>query len=767
MNSIEPIVFALKDLEQVEAESSNPYLRQPEAAMRLLASLLAAPALLPPGTDEMQAVRSLIDDGFGALAPAAGPSGAAVARGLAALRDGLQELVSFPDLANKIAVGFGGSFSAGKSRFLNTLLGFELLPEGLEPTTAVPTCLSAGAGSIRALNRLQRLVPIELAALQALAHGFDRQYSAGAGAGIGLAHLIKLLVIQDRALPWRNLALLDTPGFSKDDGQANSLADALIAREQLAQADHIVWLVSARNGSLRLDDIRFLQSVGHPRPVFFIVTQADLQADSAIPELMRSVEQAAVKAGIACAGVMAWSAPPGQRFGRIEGGADIHAWLRGLDLQPKLTDSRRTAARLIAGLVDDVRAAIDAGREELTVLNGFWSVAEQLPQETAQGLRQLLAARRAAQRQHGEQLTRIEEFGQALQAAIGALLEAVALADAEPVETIELRYQEAMLALRSRTSTWQAQSVFETLLDVACHGHREGQFALSECYRLGTGTDADAGLALRWCEKAASQGLAEAQFVLGSGVLENSAAALDPAALRWLESAAQQGHWRAQMMLFRLYAARLQEPDAPARAIAWLRLAAAQEFPEAEYELGSCYLHGIGLAKNRHKASDLYLKAAQRGYAPAQYEVGRAYQHGSDGPHDDAVAVRYFRDAAEQDHAEAQVSLGLCFLIGRGIGRNRAHAAAWFRRAQQLGEVTGTTGLGHCHFDALEFDIAVDAYRQAAGQGDAEARYRLGRCYLDGSGVRKNRALASHWMELALEQGYRPQDAVYDPDRDA
>lgn len=768
MTTLPDFRFDEADLDAMEAQQANPYLAQPEAAMRLVAGLLAPPTLLAPGSEEMDALRVLIDDGFGALAPAAGPSGALVARELAALRDALQELVPFPDLANKVTVGFGGGFSAGKSRFLNTLLGVgELLPEGLEPTTAVPTCVIGGARSIRALNRMRRLVPIDREALQALAHGFDRQY--GGGGGIGLAHMIELLVVQDPAQRWRHLALLDTPGYSKDDGAASTMSDAAIARAQLGRCDHIVWLVNARNGALRLDDIHFLQSIGHRAPVFFIVTQADLQSDAAIAAIMDSIEQAAARAGIACAGVMAWAAPQHSQSGAIVGGADIHAWLDGLDLQPKLTDKRRSAARLMAGLDEELRAALAEGRQELAALNGFWSLADQLPEESVDGLRQLVARQRERQRQRSAQLAALEAFAQALDEAIGRVFEAMALADARPVESIERQYELAVEALRLRPSPAQERTIFDSLCDVACHGHAQGQYLLSECYRLGTGTAADAALAFRWCARAAQQGMAQAQFNLGNCYLEGRGTAPDAgAALRWHEAAAEQDHVQAQMLLFAWHGGVADEADeeerrAPAaprelaRGIHWLKRAAALAHAEAQYELGNRHMTGEGVAKNGSKAWDLYYAAAEQGFAPAQFEIGRSYLQHSEGPDDDAEAVEYFRRAGKQEHAGAQLSLGRCYLDGVGVGAHRAHAASWFRRAADLGEPGGATGLGRCHALAGEFELAVEYFRSAAEE-DPEARYRLGQCYLHGLGVRKNRVKAGELIDSALEQGHVPLD---------
>lgn len=55
----------------------------------------------------------------------------------------LQLVASYPSLFQKNMVAVGGGFSAGKSTFLNNLLGLKLkLPEDTDYTTAIPTyCL--------------------------------------------------------------------------------------------------------------------------------------------------------------------------------------------------------------------------------------------------------------------------------------------------------------------------------------------------------------------------------------------------------------------------------------------------------------------------------------------------------------------------------------------------------------------------------------------------------------------------------------------------
>lgn len=755
MTNLHDLVIPDDLLDEVEAADVNPYLADPAAAMGLIARLLATPVNVSAAAGPLAQLRKLVQEDFASVAPERGAAAMAGERELAAIVDAVEELALFPDLANKITVGIGGGFSAGKSRFLNTLLGMSMLPEGLGPTTAIPTCLADGGPAVRARNLLNRMVPVNEEELQALAHGFDRHYRAGDGDTFGLAHLIKLLVIQQPAMRWNNLVLMDTPGYDKPEGQTHSLTDEEIARQHLRQADHVVWLVNASNGTLRGDDIRFLRSLQHRRPVYFVLTQADLQAASAVPGLMRAVETAAANAGIACAGVMAWAAPQGCSQGRIAAGADIGHWLDALDLQPRLTDKRRGAARVMDRLREELQEQLAAGREELVLLNAFWPVAQQLSEDTNGGIGRLLGARRASQRALAGRIDSLDEFARSFDAALTAALDAISLADARSEAAIEQQYQDALRALRTRQGLGQHAAAFSLLLDAACHEHPQAQFAIAECYRLGTGTAPNAVLAFSWCRKAAGHGLAEAQYVLGNSYLEGHGVATDPdAALRWYQAAAEQDHVRAQMKLYAGHAAELAGRLDLAQAIGWLKRAAQAGDPEAQYELGVCHIEGFGVAKNRRTASEWQLRSAQQGYAAAQHAIGLAYLHGSEGEEDDAMAVQWFRLAAQQEFAEALNTLGRCYLDGRGVPVNRAHAASWFRKAERLGHVPAITGLGYCHYQADEPELAAQCFRKAAEKGDAEARYRLGECYLSGDGVRKNRSIAQQMMELAEEQGF-------------
>jgi TPR repeat protein len=83
---------------------------------------------------------------------------------------------------------------------------------------------------------------------------------------------------------------------------------------------------------------------------------------------------------------------------------------------------------------------------------------------------------------------------------------------------------------------------------------------------------------------------------------------------------------------------------------------------------------------------------------------------------------------------------------------------AQLREAAAQGLAQAQYDLGRCYRDgtgvrkdALE---AVKWYRKAAEQGHAEAQHDLGRCYLFGQGVPKDEAEGVKWWRKAAEQGY-------------
>ncbi len=93
--------------------------------------------------------------------------------------------------------------------------------------------------------------------------------------------------------------------------------------------------------------------------------------------------------------------------------------------------------------------------------------------------------------------------------------------------------------------------------------------------------------AMGWYERAAADGVADAQFLLGRMLETGRFRPRDAAtAAGWYEKAATQGHRLAQFRLGTMYVTGFGVAADPAAAAGWYEKAAAQGMAEAQFNLG-------------------------------------------------------------------------------------------------------------------------------------------------------------------------------------
>ncbi len=117
------------------------------------------------------------------------------------------------------------------------------------------------------------------------------------------------------------------------------------------------------------------------------------------------------------------------------------------------------------------------------------------------------------------------------------------------------------------------------------------------------------------------------------------------------------------------------------RFISELRVQADKGNPEAQYNLGTSYYVGVGIAKNYAEAVKWLTKSAEQGYAKAESGLGTMYYGGWGVSKDMAEALRWWRKAAEHHNADAQDQLGFAYLLGDGVPRDSIKAYMWFNIA--------------------------------------------------------------------------------------
>ena len=82
-------------------------------------------------------------------------------------------------------------------------------------------------------------------------------------------------------------------------------------------------------------------------------------------------------------------------------------------------------------------------------------------------------------------------------------------------------------------------------------------------------------------------------------------------------------------------------------AIKWLELASKQNHIGAMYQLGMCYLNGLGVQKDPKKAFEYLEDSAMAGDRDAQYQLGLMYRDGNGLAADNALAYAWFKIASQ------------------------------------------------------------------------------------------------------------------------
>lgn len=227
-----------------------------------------------------------------------------------------------PRLATRNMCAVAGKFSSGKSSFLNFLIGAEkdLLPRGISKTTSIPTYIFHITGeeqSINVFNHNGGSAKIEPAHLQMMTHDLKKpEY------GIQLKHLVERVSIYTPKLAnWKNVAFIDTPGYSNPDEGEGVDSDEEIALRSVWKSRFLIWLVDCENGTLQERDVEFIQKFLYKRdlpneskPIYLVVSKADSKMEDQLEGVRDQVAQVVKRHEIPCFGIGLHSAYEGKWY---------------------------------------------------------------------------------------------------------------------------------------------------------------------------------------------------------------------------------------------------------------------------------------------------------------------------------------------------------------------------------------------------------------------------------------------------------------------
>ncbi|GHP76941.1 hypothetical protein VN1199_06740 [Helicobacter pylori] len=219
----------------------------------------------------------------------------------------LQLVASYPSLFQKTIVAVGGGFSAGKSTFLNNLLGLKLkLPEHIDPTTAIPTYCLKGKKEVL-MGFSQNGGVVELPYLT-----FDHKFLDSLG--FNLKEIMPSMLLSAPSVPFEFLCFIDTPGFNSAN-QGYTGGDKEASKESLKHAKHILWLISCERGGIESDDLDYLQELYEEgKQVFIVLSRADRRTKSQLEEVAIKIRETLKDNGIEFLGIGAYSATRYQEY---------------------------------------------------------------------------------------------------------------------------------------------------------------------------------------------------------------------------------------------------------------------------------------------------------------------------------------------------------------------------------------------------------------------------------------------------------------------
>ena len=227
------------------------------------------------------------------------------------------------------------------------------------------------------------------------------------------------------------------------------------------------------------------------------------------------------------------------------------------------------------------------------------------------------------------------------------------------------------------------------LTKAAKFGDAESQLSLALCYSGEISSiepDLDEMIEHLW--SAAIAGIAAAQSKLGFCYEEGIGVPKDTEiAVRWYQKAVSQGHPQAQVNLGHCYATGKGVPMDFDRAFVLYERASKNNLPTALYNMGVCFLNGQGVTSDIRQAESYFLRAGKLGEVNSQYQLGVLYESGSGELKPDLEnAFYWYSKSAEQHYPRGLKAVARCYLEGIGTTVDEKRAEIYFQSATNISE---------------------------------------------------------------------------------
>jgi len=190
-----------------------------------------------------------------------------------------------------------------------------------------------------------------------------------------------------------------------------------------------------------------------------------------------------------------------------------------------------------------------------------------------------------------------------------------------------------------------------------------------------------------------------------------------------------------------------------ARAFECFKQAAAKKDANGYYNLGMCYMQGIGCNPDASRAFQCFRAAAEEGHPEAINNIGGFYRDGIGVEINPATSVKWFQKSAELGNPYGQLNYALALQRGEGVKPDEEQALKLFKAAADAGLPEAMTAYGMCLFNGQGVDkdvkAAIKLFEKAAEMGFPPAMDNIAVCYERGEGVEKDVMKSAYWKMKA------------------
>lgn len=215
------------------------------------------------------------------------------------------ELLTYDDaLLNKNIVAIAGSFSSGKSSFMNSFFTTRKikLPTGMDQTTAISSYIMNGEEAITGYSYKGGKVNISNEIFGLFSYGKVAEFN------FNMKQIINHIVVKNEFVKeLNNLCFIDTPGFNP--GQETD-SDYDTATAAISTANAVIWCLDSKAGSIKSDEFDILFDVFQKNEklgIYIVLNKADLNSDDENLLIIDEIENQLNIKGIPFKGITLYS----------------------------------------------------------------------------------------------------------------------------------------------------------------------------------------------------------------------------------------------------------------------------------------------------------------------------------------------------------------------------------------------------------------------------------------------------------------------------